>query len=292
MDPILTDKSLLGVHLTSRRKALETQRYFSREDHLSRALDLARKSGIKRLLCTTNPLLFKLLRRDPERWPFEIFAVVPNFSQFVRDTSLYGTTGAALRRILAMPLARMFDLGMVSIKNAEKILGMRFDILMNLFLMAESSQFTGSRGGHPLNLKAVFLHHQIADLALALGQSDLLKLFIEIAHDTFDSQAGVSTNNFIALKTVIATGRMRFDWILSPFNPRGHLMNPARKDCEEILKRTGFQGTIADHWKLSNAIPLDEGLAYLHSHPFSAATVEFEDLLDPDFPRWIEELKH
>ena len=294
MEAIICDRSLQGVHLLSKRKGVELQAYFSRKDHLARALDAARDSGVRSLYCTSQPLLLELLKSDPDRWPFRVFAVVPNFARFVRDTSHYGTTGAAVRRILAMPFFHKLRLAGFALAHPGPALGMRFELMMNLFLLAEASAFLapGKDGGR-LRLRALVLHQQIADLSLSLGQKGLFRIFSRMARAELGLEAGAATSNDVRLSEFLEDSPGLFDWFFSPFNPRGHLMHPGRSECEEALRRRGSAParTVADVWCLGGTLPFAESLDYIASLPFAGALIDIADLLHAEHPQRIHSIQ-
>ena len=94
MEFILTDRSLHGQHLFSKHAGIEAQETLSQKQNLEKVLRRAWESGVKQILCISNPLLTEVLTAHAREWPFEYSVMVPNFAQFVRDSSHYGTTGA------------------------------------------------------------------------------------------------------------------------------------------------------------------------------------------------------
>ena len=275
MKIFLCDKALQGIHLTSAREAAAIHRKLQEGDELEKLLRRAKDLGVGNVLCTAQPELLSLLKKEEFR-ALEISAVVLNFQQFVRDTSNYGTTGAALRNILAMPVRDQIKLGIFGLQNAARILGMKFEILMNLLLMAGISQFNG------LDVQNIFLHPQITDLALSFEQAEFFAFFKTVVEKKFNKRAGLMTNNFKLLNSFLEGKNIGFSLITAPFNPKGFGMNPDRQSCEETLRKIqSHVQVIADCWKLSDPFPFEEGLSYLASRPFAAATLELEDLLHP-----------
>lgn len=76
---------------------------------------------------------------------------------------------------------------------------------------------------------------------------------------------------------------------MAPFNSRGYWMNPQPGACESGVSQGG--SVIADHWRLSNHIPFEEGLDYLRALPFAGATVEMTDLRGPGAAERIAKLQ-
>lgn len=226
-------------------------------------IDRAVKLGAKKFLCSPSLASLQLIQ-DPRLEGFEIFAMVPDFQQFVRDTSHYGTTGAAARRILAMPILKKIRLVKVALGHFDKALKFQFELLMNLFLMAEASKIPKP--------KAIFLHHQITDLALSFDQPGLFKIFHQIVSNEFGAQPGLSTLNFRRLAEALEENKLEFPWIMAPFNAKGYQMNPSPQACLEVLPRLRSK-VIADNWNLQGTVPEKEALEYLQAHPFAAATI-------------------
>lgn len=224
--------------------------------------------GVTQILLTPSPAAFDLLNSGALSG-LDLWALVPNFQQFVRDTSHYGTTGAAARRILSMPLLKKLRLIKVSLRHLPEALAFKFELLMNLFLMAEAS-------GLP-RPKALFMHAQITDLALSFDQTGIFRIFREIAEGEFGAEAGLFTLNFVRLCEVLQESKVPYSWIAAPFNPRGYRMHPSAEACHAALQATSAR-VIADNPSLDSTLPAEEVQAYAVSHPFSAATLDFADL--------------
>jgi len=201
---------------------------------------------------------------NPSANNIEIFSMVPDFQQFVRDTSHYGTTGAAARRILAMPALKKLRLVKVALRHFDKVLKFQFDLLMNLFLMAETSKIPKRR--------TIFLHHQITDLALSFDQPGLFKIFHQVVSNEFGAEPGLSTLNFKRLTEVLEENKLEFPWLMAPFNPKGYQMYPSSQACLEILPHLRSK-VIADNWNLQGTLPDKEVQVFFETHPFAAATL-------------------
>ena len=204
------------------------------------------------------------LLKNPSPNDIEIFSMVPDFQQFVRDTSHYGTTGAAARRILAMPTLKKLRLVKVALGHFDKALKFKFELLMNLFLMAEASKIPKRR--------AIFLHHQITDLALSFDQPGLFRIFHQIVSNEFGAEPGLSTLNFRQLTEVLEENKLEFPWLMAPFNPKGYQMHPSSQACLEVLPRIRSK-VIADNWNLQGTVPEKEALDYLNTHSITAAAL-------------------
>lgn len=298
MEVFLTDRSLHGTSLLPRYKSSKIQLNLNRQDQLSKVLDSAIQLGIKNLVCTSHPLLLSLLQKNKSRWPFKISMIVPNFQQFVRDTSHYGTVGTAVKRVLSMPFLGKLSLMKFGLLNVKGGLGMKFSVLMNVFLMTEISQFLHSlRKGTSIQVEKIFLHHQIADTALALKQFELFDIFKKLVYSYFGSEPGIITRNFVPLNIFLREHQIHFPWIVTPFNPRGYMMTPDSKSCEDTLREIMNEKRdlpktkiVSDYCTLSGIVPADESVAYLNSHPFSGVMLEMTDIADTNLQNKIKNL--
>jgi len=263
-----------GLNFLSETYRTERLNNMSDPESLELAARKAKALGVKKFLASPSQQVLDLLKKNPEFREFEIFALVPDFQQFVRDTSNYGTTGAATRRILKMPIIKKIQLAGVGMRHMGKALKFQFELLMNLFLMAEASRIPKP--------KAVLLHSQITDLALSMDQPGLFDIFYEIVSRQFGAEPGLCTLNLPRLTQVLKERGLKYPWLMAPFNPKGYQMNPSQSECHNVVKNVESK-VIADHWDLYGTIPLKEARVYVESHAFSAATIELNHIPDTPF---------
>ena len=259
MDKILIDPALPELASFSPEASFQTGLSFSRLEQQITSLDSAIQNGVKHVLCTTGSPLFQVFMDHPGRWPFSLAAVVPNFQQFVRDTSHFGTIGAALMRVKKMSLFQMMRMGLFCAGYILQVLQMKFEILMNTFLMAEMSQLFKTK---KLKIDQVFLHPQMTDLALALGRSDFFPLYVKVVR-TWGSTPGFMTRNFAPLESLLKRTGVQAS-LMAPFNPKGYGMNPSREECEkarEALSSNPQIPVFGFHWNLPG-VGTEESLAY------------------------------
>jgi len=87
-----------------------------------------------------------------------------------------------------------------------------------------------------INIKTIFLHPVLTDLALALDMKKIFETFRDHLKDQYKIQAGLCTKNFSWLVSKLNEWDFELASIMTSFNKAGFLMNPSRTECENSLQ--------------------------------------------------------
>ncbi|MEM4323893.1 MAG: hypothetical protein QXO37_08570, partial [Candidatus Nitrosocaldaceae archaeon] len=87
-----------------------------------------------------------------------------------------------------------------------------------------------------VNVRCIFLHDVLVDLALALRLREIFELFIEHVEDKHHARVGFVTKNFARLVRQLDEWGIDDKVIMAPFNKVGFQMNPSREECERALR--------------------------------------------------------
>jgi hypothetical protein len=180
--------------------------------------------------------VWETLRASPARQRWQTWALVPNVAGYVREATDHGMFGAGWRRLRRMnPLScgRLFLRGLL---NARGVLRRDFPTLLTLLLELEMANFRRSRP------QAVFLHPQITDLLLAMGNAVALVRALDRLRRGFGALPGLATNNLGSLLPWLQTHGLEAACVLAPLHPLGYGMRPSQAVCEDSLRR--FEGQV------------------------------------------------
>ena len=155
-----------------------------------------------------------------------ICPIVPNMATYARDTRDKGFVGAALARLLALPVCDIARVALGAIPAARDVLTKDFATGVCILAEMELARF---RRFDPV---AAFLNNQIGDLALAFDHARLFERFAHLSRGRYGFEAGFITYNFGHLAPRLSQWGIAPGRLVAPFNPKGYLMYPDRAACE------------------------------------------------------------
>ena len=114
-------------------------------------------------------------------------------------------------------------------------------------------------------LKAVLAHEQVTDVALALGATDIFRVYIDHMAKHYDAWPGFVTRNFSRLIDFFKNSELPTDKIvvMTPFNKLGFQMAPSREACEQTLAGLFGSNVIAMSVLAGGQLSLGEAIEYL-----------------------------
>ena len=119
------------------------------------------------------------------------------------------------------------------LKKARLIVKKDFRVLLPLLVKLDYLQLRS------LQPKIIFLHYQMTDLALANNNRALLAAVVDAGRKEKGLKLGLMTKNLSLLERKLTEWDLSVQYILAPFNHKGHGMRDSPKACEQAVKTTG-----------------------------------------------------
>lgn len=229
---VLGDNPFFGIdHLSNERSRKRSKQY----QNFDLAVEIIKSSyelGIRDMMVGTRPRLNELIKSLKKNSnlhkKFKFHAVLPYTQDYVLKLSEKGMTNT-IKDILIKG----------GLRNDLKILGSGsvgflkkdFFKLFKVFIDIQMFQLNN------LDVKTVYLHPVLTDLALALNMRKVFEVFREHLHDSHKVKAGLCTKNFPILVSRLDDWDLEYSYIMTSFNKAGFLMNPSIEECEKTLSK-------------------------------------------------------
>jgi hypothetical protein len=228
---LLGDNPFFGVdHLSHERARLRSLKNNSFENAVN-VIRYSYENGVKDMMINTHPNIdefFMELKNEDLLDKINFHPMIPYAAGYVQKLTEKGSIGV-LKDILSS----------TGIKNEIKIIsksGLGFlkkDLgeLFKVFLDVELLRL------EKINMKVVYLHPAITDLALSLNLKNIFEIFFDHLQKNHNVQAGLCTKNFPRLIDKLDEWDLECPHIMTSFNKSGFLMNPSRQECETYLEK-------------------------------------------------------
>lgn len=162
-----------------------------------------------------------------------VYAIAPDVTSYVRDLTKYGMVGMAWKKIRSIGFVNLLRLFLPVLKKARSIMKKDFKVLLPLLVRLDYVQLRSLRP------KIIFLHYQMTDLALANDNKALLAAVLALTRKEKNLKLGLMTKNLSLLERKMTEWDLSVQYILAPFNHKGHGMRDSQKACEQLIKTTG-----------------------------------------------------
>jgi hypothetical protein len=206
--------------------------------------------------------------------PMQVIPLLPNVASIVREMTEYGLIGAGLRRVLRVGPMGLARVGMALAPSAHKVLAGDFAARLSVLLGLEMGEF--ARFSPP----AVFLHNQMTDLALSLGNRALFETYAAFIRGKFGAEPGLLTSNFPVLTRSLEAWGIDISLIAAPVNREGFLMPGGTQPTLDALS-SGRWHVVADR-VAPQSPPPPEVLDWVLAQPgVVGALVELHDFISP-----------
>jgi hypothetical protein len=213
-------------HYRSWNERLRHVARYSQPEEIHVLLEQAHTIGVRSVMAILDHRIETALREFQSwRSDVDVWAVVPNMNAFIRDLTDRGMVGAALVRFLRLRPGAMVATSM----NALRELGplARADFSAGALWLAQMELAAAQR----LNIRRVFLHPQLTEIALAGRVTALFTGFARRAH-VLGLEAGLVTYNPVLAAEVLGGAIEFFAAIVAPCNPKGYKMMPDSSSCQ------------------------------------------------------------
>ena len=228
---MLGDNPFFGVDHLSRERARQSVAQSQNFDNAIKILQYCSNAGANGMVMSTHPKAINFIDRlgqDPGLInKISFFIILPYMQGYVLKINEQGMI-KTLIDIINPPNSLRSKFKMVT-RGTLVAIRRDFSELFRFFIDAELLRLSN------INIKMVFLHDVLTDLALSLNLKTIFETFQEHLHDEYNIEAGLVTKNFPKLTSKLNEWGLKFSTIMTSFNTLGFQMNPSRQLCEHCL---------------------------------------------------------
>lgn len=232
IDPIiLGHNQFIGVDHFSQDRARDRVQLFSDNENILNVVRDFYELGGTGMMLSTHPRTKSILETigsDPVLSKnLNMYPLIPYAQGYVRKANEMGIVGM-LKDILE-PASTSTKLKIL-IKGGMNVFNQDFFSMLSTFIDVEMLPFNG------FNVKAVFLHNVLTDLALSMNSQKVFEFFIDHIKENYNAVPAFGTMNFVRLVESFDEWGIKKPLVMTSFNKAGFQMNPSREECERCLR--------------------------------------------------------
>lgn len=258
---VLGHNSFFGVNHLSRQHGAEREAQFEETASIIRMMETSARLGVTAMMMSTHPrasAVAEVVRQSRElRDAWSFYPLLPYITKYVRQANEKGMVNLVLDQLKQAGWTQM--LGILA-RGGLGALTKDYRHILSTLIGLELAPFQN------LNLKAVFLHDVLTDLALSLDIPEVLELHATEVEKRFGARAGYATKNLPLLVERFQRYGFARPFVLVQINKIGFGMNPSREACERALMNGNLDvmamGTLA-----SGYLKPKEAFEYVFSRP-------------------------
>lgn len=226
-------------------------------------------AGADAVLASPSRRLGAALRQLPADGRPEVWALVPDPFEYLRDSSEAGPMGAVLKRLRRATPGTVVRLVGQSIARTRCILAREFGALLAVLLELELAAFSG------LAPTRVVLAAPWTDLALAARNRAFFEFYASyVARQR--AHAGLETHNGGHLLPRLRRWGSGIGSVITAVNPKGFRMKPMMTACLAELA-AGGPAVFARDVTAGGAVAVEEGVAFARASGGEGIVVEVND---------------
>jgi len=257
---LLGDNPFYGVDHLSHERARQRAQIQS-IDNIIDVITCSYEAGMNGMVVATRPKLREVISQIRTKSDIvdklDFYPVMPYAQGYVLKLSESGLINTLMDILKSAGLKN--DLRMIT----KGTLGFIKKDLYELFKIFVDVELLKLKD---INVRTIFLHPVLTDLALALDMKKIFETFRDHLKDQYKIQAGLCTKNFSWLVSKLNEWDFELASIMTSFNKAGFLMNPSRTECENSLQN--YDGkVIAMNIMAGGYLELNEAYDYILSIP-------------------------
>ena len=262
IDPIiLGHNQFIGVdHLSQDRARNHTER-FSDTQRILDVVKIFYDLGGTGMMLSTHPkamTIMEAIGSEPElSKKLNLYPLIPYAQGYVRRANEKGVIGMVTDTLGSASTSRKFK---ILLKGGVGMLRKDFLNILSTLIDVEMLPFKES------NVKAVFLHNVLTDLALSLKAQGIFEFYIDYIKDNYGVAPAFGTMNFARLVESFDEWGLKKPLIMASFNRAGFQMNPTREECERCLGEYDVE-VLAMSTLAAGYLKPEEAYEYLFSLP-------------------------
>jgi hypothetical protein len=241
---VLGHNSFFGVNHLSRQHGANREAMFEDVSAIVKMMETAASFDVTAMMMSTHPratAVADVVRNSRElRDSWSFYPLLPYITKYVRQANEKGMVNIVLDQLKQAGWTQ--TLGILA-RGGLGALTKDYRHILSTLIGLELAPF------HGLQLKTVFLHDVLTDLALALDIPEVLELHATEIKKRFGARAGFATKNLPLLVERFRRYGFQTPRVLVQINKIGFGMNPSREACEHVLAGSSVEvmamGTLA-----------------------------------------------
>jgi hypothetical protein len=228
---ILGQNQFFGINHHSARRGAETSEHFSNLDNILDVLKYAQSEGAGGLMLATHPRAQEIadaMRADDDlRDGFGVYVLLPYMAKYVRMANERGMVNMVFEMLESGSWQGKVRAG---VKGGMGLLRQDPLRMLEALIDTELLPFKG------LNIKAVFLHNALTDLAVGLGMAKVLHHFEAYIRENYQTEPGFCSLTSGRVTPYLDQVGIHNPLMMASFNPVGFQMSPSKETCERALR--------------------------------------------------------
>ena len=247
---IIGSNPFIGVSYLSQEKRFEYSERFNKAESIAKVVEKAVEYDFPMISSENNVNVANALEIVRKKGTeFKVLPVVPSAYQYVKKASEVGVSGI----LEGLPVYTKFKLALKAPRAIKSSITGDVMGLFSTLLDIELARF------EKFDMPVIFLHGVTADLAVSVGNMDMLKLFCNMIRERYDAEPAFATHNLGKLLPAVEREKVPVNIIMAPVNKKGFMMNPSQEKSLELIRKTKKQ-IIAKKVLAGGRISPEEGL--------------------------------
>ncbi len=228
---ILGHNQFFGINHMSSERGIAREQYFGNIDNVMSLIKYAHAQGAGGMMLSTHERSKEIaasLRKDSHLAKnLNLYILLPYMAKYIRKANERGLVNMIFETLESAGWVERLSLGF---KGGIGMLQQDPFAMIKAMIDIELLPFRG------LNVKAVFLHNSLTDLAVGLGLSSVLEFFNEYISQKHHASPAFCTLTSGLTMPYFHNHGIKNPMIMAPFNPVGFQMSPSKEACEEALR--------------------------------------------------------
>jgi hypothetical protein len=258
---ILGHNQFFGVNHLDAQAGSKKEAQFTQVANIMDIINFSFDRGVKALMMSTHEraslVAEEILKSEKLQNDLGIYLLVPYIAKYIKQANEKGIVNIV--RDSLKDTSFNDKLGMF-LRGGMGLLTKDIKKMITLLIDFEVAQF------HKLNLKAIFLHDALTDLALGWDLAEIFELFSDHVQQRYDTTPAFCTKNLPKLMKLLSRTNIKNPLIMASVNKIGYQVNPSLKEFEECLRANDLQ-LLAMSTLAAGFLKPREAYDYLYSLP-------------------------
>lgn len=229
---LLGDNPFFGVDNLSQERARKRKLLLDGYDKIVNIMEYVYDEGVKGFVVSTHSEIREFIEYLDSNTnilkKFDFYPILPYAQGYVTKATEKGIVKAASEILSSGTIQNKVK---ILIKGSIGYLMNDEKKLLETLIDVELLPFSKT------NKKIIFLHDGVTDLAFGLEMKNIVQTFCNHVKDKYNVEVGFVTKNLPMIMKKIQLWDLGKPKIMASYNPVGYLMNPSRKDYEQISNK-------------------------------------------------------